>query len=215
MLFPTSIDIELVPGERTPASESSPGMFQRAEIRFRPLQNADLPQMFQWLRNPSVSRWYGPTPDSLAEVESKYLSRISGEDPVRCFIVSYEDRPVGYIQTYRIDHDPEYAASINVDRDAAGVDLFIGDDAFRYRGFGSVMLREFVRRVVFHDPGISCCVIAPTVSNHSAISAYSKAGFRHIKTVPVPDEDEPEYVMMLWPDELDELIEEDGETPSR
>lgn len=186
-------------------------MFRRDLITFRPLQHDDLRQMFRWLKNDSVSRWYGSDPETLAEVEGKYLARISGEEPVRCFIANYAERPVGYIQAYRIDHDTAYAAALNVDRDAAGVDLFIGDDQFRYRGFGSLMLQEFVRRIIFQDQAISCCVIAPAITNQVAIRAYRKAGFRHIKTVQVPNGKQQEYVMILWPDELEARIaERDG-----
>jgi aminoglycoside 6'-N-acetyltransferase len=188
-------------------------MFQRSAISFNRLEQADLAQMYHWLRNPHVSRWYGPTPDTLAEVEGKYVTRISGEEPVDCFIVRYEKRPVAYIQTYRIDHDIAYAEALGVDRDAAGIDLFIGEDSFRYHGFGPIILQEFIKRIVFTSASISCCVIAPTVSNDAAIRAYQKAGFRHVKTVPVPSEPEPEYVMILWPDEIDDCIhvlDEDG-----
>lgn len=179
-------------------------MFQRSSVSFRPLEQSDLIQMYHWLRKPDVSRWYGAMPETLAEVEGKYLARINGDEPVRCFIVDYEEVPVAYIQVYRIDHEPEYARALNVDRDASGVDLFIGEDAFRYRGFGSLMLQEFLRRVIFTDGSMSCCVIAPVTTNTTAIRAYQKAGFRHVKTVNVPGEETPEYVMLLWPDELEE-----------
>lgn len=178
-------------------------MYQRSAITFRPLEQDDFRLMYRWLRDPEVARWYGRAPETLAEVEGKYASRISGEEPVQCFIVSYHEKPVAYVQTYRIDHDFEYAEALGVDRDAAGVDLFVGESAFRYRGFGAVMLRMFVDLIVFGEPRISCCVIAPSVSNVSAIRAYEKAGFRHIKTVRVPQESEPEYVMIDWPDEME------------
>lgn len=179
-------------------------MFERSRITFRPLEPNDLMLMYQWLRLPAVSNWYGPPPATYAEVEGRYISRMSGAGPVRGFIVEYDAIPIGYIQMYRIDHDADYAAALNVDRDAVGVDLFIGEETYRYRGFGGIMLREFVRRLVFTEPSISCCIVAPAVSNRVAIHAYRKAGFRHVKTVPVPGEDESEYVMILWPDELPE-----------
>jgi RimJ/RimL family protein N-acetyltransferase len=184
--------------------------FHRSGITFRPLQSDDLLRMYHWLRDTDVSRWYGAEPETLAEVEMKYLARISGEEPVQCYIVSYQDQPVAYIQWYRIDHDANYAAALAVDPDAAGVDLFIGETHFRYQGFGSLLLQEFLRGIVFSDPTISCCVIAPTPSNTSAIRAYQKAGFRHIKTVDVPGEPEQEFVMIIWPDELETLLIAEG-----
>jgi RimJ/RimL family protein N-acetyltransferase len=72
------------------------------------------------------------------------------------------------------------------------------------------LLQEFLRGIVFSDPTISCCVIAPTPSNTSAIRAYQKAGFRHIKTVDVPGEPEQEFVMIIWPDELETLLIAEG-----
>jgi aminoglycoside 6'-N-acetyltransferase len=178
-------------------------MFKRGSITFRRLQTGDLPLMYRWLSNPAVAQWYGPTPGSLAEVEAKYVRRITGELPVDCYIVRYDEQAVAYIQTYRIAHEPEYAEALDVDPAAMGVDLFIGEDKFRHQGFGPVMLREFVERKVFTRDDVSCCVIAPAVSNAAAIRAYEKAGFTHLKTVPVQDEPEPEYVMVLRPGELD------------
>jgi RimJ/RimL family protein N-acetyltransferase len=181
-------------------------MFSRNRITFRRMQSNDMSTMYRWLSNPEVARWYGPAPGSLAEVEAKYEPRISGEVPVDCYIVQFDGRDVAYLQTYLISSEPEYARALDVDRGAAGVDVFIGEDDFRHRGFGPVLLQEFVRREVFTRSEVTCCVIAPTVSNSPAIRAYSKAGFTHARTVPVPDEPEPEYVMMLRPEELDLAI---------
>jgi RimJ/RimL family protein N-acetyltransferase len=195
--------------------ESSTVMYRRSQISFRALLPDDLPQMFKWLTQSDISRWYSPIPETFAELEGKYSPRIHGYEPVNCYIVEYEARPVGYIQSYRIDHEPQYADALNVDRDAVGVDLFIGDETFRYHGFGPVMLQEFVGRIVFSSKDASCCVVAPSERNYSAIRAYQKAGFRYVRTVSVPDTLEPEYVMMIWPDEIDERIAEfDGERGS-
>jgi RimJ/RimL family protein N-acetyltransferase len=69
-------------------------------------------------------------------------------------------------------------------------------------------LQEFVRNLVFGEFEASCCVIAPSVRNTRAIRAYQKAGFRHVKTVRAPGGSETEYVMLLWPDEIDNRIAE-------
>jgi aminoglycoside 6'-N-acetyltransferase len=170
-----------------------------SKVSYRRLTLDDMPLLYRWFHNPAVARWWVPKPESVKALEDKYSPRVSAEEKVDCYIMEYDAMPVGFIQTYRIDVDPEYAAALDVDPDAAGVDLYIGEDAFRHRGFGPILLREFVDRVVFADPSISCCVIGPAVSNTAAIRSYEKAGFKHVKTVPVPGEDEPEYIMELWP----------------
>lgn len=182
-------------------------MYRRDRITFRRLEHDDLNLMLGWLRNAEVSRWYGPAPLTLAELQARYGPRIDGRKSIDCYLVMYDGAPVAYIQSYPISHQPDYAAALDVDPGAAGVDMFVGDPGFRHRGFGPLLLQEYVRRIVFTGPDVTCCVIAPEVSNQSAIRAYTKAGFRHIKTVSVPGEDEPEYVMILWPGELASAIE--------
>lgn len=183
-------------------------MFRRDRITFRPLQHDDLNLMLGWLRNADVSRWYGPAPLTLAELQARYGPRIEGRKPISCYLTMYDGAPVAYIQSYPISEYPDYASALDVDPGANGVDMFIGEPGFRYRGFGPVLLQEYVRRIVFAGPDVTCCVIAPEVSNTSAIRAYAKAGFRHIKTVPIPGEEEPEYVMVLWPEEITAAIEQ-------
>jgi aminoglycoside 6'-N-acetyltransferase len=183
-------------------------MWIRDNISFEPLRERDLQQVFAWLRNPCVARWYGPLPDSIAEVQAKYRPRIRGEEPVHCAIVHYQKKPVAFIQCYLVSYDAPYAQALNVDPGAVAVDLFIGDDDYRSQGFGPIMIQEFVRRVVFQIPGCTCCIISPAIDNKRAVSAYEKAGFRYLKTVPVPGEEQPEYVTILLPHELEERIKE-------
>jgi RimJ/RimL family protein N-acetyltransferase len=172
-------------------------MLDSSGLSFKPLARSDFPLLFSWLRNPAVVPWWDPPPADLAEVEEKHLPQIDGRDEVDAYIMTYEDEPVGFIQAYRLGSDPEYAAAVQEDPDAVGVDLYIGEDRFRHRGFGPFALRSFVHRIVFDGVTVPYCVIGPSVKNLSAIRAYEKAGFRHVKTVDVPGEDEPEYVMIM------------------
>jgi len=109
----------------------------------------------------------------------------------------YREVPVGYLQTYRIADHPEYARALQIEADAAGVDLFIGEAEYLYRGLGPAALRKFLKEVIFADPEISCCVLGPQPENRSAIRAYEKVGFRYVKTVRVPGQEEPEYLMRV------------------
>ncbi len=181
-------------------------MIDASRIWFRPLRESDLPLLWEWLRKPDVARWYGPVPENFAQVQGKYLPRLHVDSNVHCYLAFEGDRPVGYLQHYFIVSEPEYARALDVDPAAVGIDLFIGEDTHRHRGFGPEMLRAFVEQVVFADDRVTCAIIAPGVSNTVAIRAYEKAGFRHVKTVRIPGARSPEHVMMLWPDELDDWI---------
>ena len=74
--------------------------------------------------------------------------------------------------------------------------MFIGEDDFRGGGFGTRALVRFMKAEVFSRPGVEVAVISPNPANKRAIRAYEKAGFRHLKTVWMPQEKAEEYVMV-------------------
>lgn len=170
-------------------------------IHFRPLEGADLPRLHGWLHQPHVRQWWGEPP-TLAAVEAKYLPRIRGESATQSFLILYGNGPIGYIQKYRIRNYPEYAAVIQVGEQDAGLDLFIGEPDYLGRGVGSEAVRRFLRQVVFADPEVEGCVLGPAVGNLPAIRCYQKAGFRPLKTVQVPGEPEPEFLLRITRKEL-------------
>jgi RimJ/RimL family protein N-acetyltransferase len=171
------------------------------KISFRPLELADLPLLHRWLNTDFVKEWYDSGPP-YEEVVAKYAPRIAGRAPTRSFVTLYGGTPIGYIQTYRIDDYPEYSRYVRAGEEAAGVDLFIGHADYVHRGLGSAILRRFLREVVFGEGDTASCVIGPSVRNRAAIRAYEKAGFTYLKTVEIPDEDDPEYLMRLARDDL-------------
>ncbi len=175
------------------------GVAPNPHIAFRPLTYDDLPMMVRWLNTPHVRQWWQDDPRTLEEAIEEYTPQIEGKEPTSAYVILSGERPIGYIQTYRIADYPAYAAALDVEAGAAGVDLFIGEADCVHRGLGAPILRAFLRDVAFAMPGVTCCIIGPAVSNATAIRAYEKAGFRYLKTVAVPDEDEPEYLMRITP----------------
>lgn len=165
-------------------------------ISFRALRASDLPLMHRWLNTPHVKRWWYGEGTSQREIEEKYSSYIDGWEPVEPFSILHEDTPIGYIQSYRISHDKEYAALVDVES-SAGVDLFIGEPEYLYRGLGGPILHRFLAEHVFSDPGTEVCVIGPEPENDAAIRAYEKTGFRFFKEIQVPGEPQPEHLMKL------------------
>lgn len=171
------------------------------EIRFRRLTEDDLDRMHRWLNTPHVMRWYSPGGRTRAQVEQEFGPYIRREKPTEPYLILYGNTPIGYIQTYRINHWPEYARHIGVDDDTAGVDVFIGEPEFVGRGLEPAAIRAFMRQVVFGSFGARSCVIGPEEGNLAAIRAYEKAGFRFWKRADVPGEPAPEYLMRMTPED--------------
>ena len=72
-----------------------------------------------------------------------------------------------------------------------------------HKGHGSHVMKAFLRDYVFSGKLFSAdrCMIGPEPKNISAIRMYEKAGFRWIRTIQVPGEDEPEYIMTIEKEE--------------
>lgn len=167
------------------------------KIGFRRLLRSDLHLMHEWLNADHVNRWYGKQKPTFETVVRKYGAKIDGQDQSDSFLISYASSPIGYIQTYRIADHREYNRHVQADDQTAGVDLFIGEDAYIHKGFGAAILNKFLANVVYSDDSITSCVIGPEPKNKAAIRCYEKVGFRHFKTVHLPDEPDPEYLMRI------------------
>ncbi|MGN6032732.1 MAG: GNAT family N-acetyltransferase [Thermomicrobiales bacterium] len=176
-----------------------------ARIAFRPLADDDPRQMLGWLADPDVSPWYGEGELTLVNLQARYAAIIGGTDTTRGFIIRIDGQDAGYIQCYWLADEPDYARQLALpapfDTGTTGTDLFIGDPAFRNRGWGTPVLVAFHREIVFGAMDARAAVIAPEPGNLRAVKTYERAGFRWLKTVAVVDENHPEntgdeYVMV-------------------
>lgn len=172
------------------------GSLDPREISFRRLRASDLTLMHRWLNAPHVRRWWYAEGNSYGQIEEHYLPAIEGREATKPFVILHRGEPIGYIQSYLTSDDAEYASLVDVEN-SAGVDLFIGEPEYLYRGFGRHIIHRFLAEHVFSDPGVEVCVIGPETKNIAAARAYEKAGFRYFKTIQVPGEPEPEYLMKL------------------
>jgi aminoglycoside 6'-N-acetyltransferase len=174
-------------------------------ITFRSLTDADIDEMARWLADPDVYAWYRegePTVENLTRI---YRPIIDGTDPIRGWIVQVSGTDAGFVQCSEIASDSEYAAQLDLPDPfhdgAVGIDLLLGEPRFRDGGWGPVVLRSFLGRIVFGELRSPAAVIAPELMNERAIHAYERAGFRYLKTVPIVDEDpdntEDEYVTIV------------------
>ena len=166
------------------------------DIAFRPLAEPDLQAVFLWLLRPHVAKWYGTPPGSFAEVVAKYGPRTVEGSAVRAFVIVAEGREAGYIQGYRLDAFPDYAQRLGCGPDAAGLDLFIGEQPFLGWGLGTEAIRRFAPQVVFGSLAADACLAGPVEGNAAGIRAFEKAGFRRWKVVE-NERGEREAVMRL------------------
>lgn len=163
-------------------------------ITFRPMTAEDFPLLYRWMNQQEVIRWYSKKNWTLEEIQHKYRPYIKGEKPVRSYISYYGKQPIGYIQGYQIKDFPGYLDGITGRESAGALDLYIGEEEFLDKGLGKSLVDQFVTEILFADPEITSCLIAPDPDNQIAIRAYEKAGFRYIQKVK-NTKGEWEYVM--------------------
>jgi RimJ/RimL family protein N-acetyltransferase len=174
-------------------------------IAFRQLQETDLLLMHRWLNTPHVSRWWGihgHKCPSLDEVRRHYLPRIHGKDPAKCYVVTLNGGPIGMVQSYQLDDYPSEKAIFDLDQNCAGIDIFIGEEDRLYQGLGSIIMKKFLKEIVFANYNVSCCIVDPAPENKAAIKAYKKAGFKYLKTVWNQQDAIDAYIMSVNRDEF-------------
>jgi aminoglycoside 6'-N-acetyltransferase len=149
-------------------------------IRFRPLEDADLPQVEAWLRTEHVAEWWR---DPLEIAVEKRRAALEGRRDVEHFVILEDERPVGMIQTYRVGDYPDWGELVCAEPEAAGIDLFVGEPDAVGRGLGPEILREFVRSVVFARAETTAVVATVEEANRRSWRAFEQAGFRHVRDV--------------------------------
>jgi len=168
-------------------------------IGFQRLRHEDLPTIHRWLNAPHVARWWYEDAGPYEEVSEHYSAYIEGREPVEPYLILYDERPIGYIQSYRVSDDEEYEKLVNIEN-SAGIDLFIGEEDLLYRGLGPRMIRRFIGEIVFADEGIGACIIDPEPKNTAAIRAYEMVGFRYFGSADTSEG--PVYLMKLSREEF-------------
>jgi aminoglycoside 6'-N-acetyltransferase len=158
-------------------------------IAFRRLTDGDLPMLHRWLNEPGVVRWWEGDDVSWDAVVRDYGS--ASTDPTEHWLALLDDRPVGWIQCYRVADYPEELDEwlpFGVDAGTAGIDYLLGDPPDRGHGVGSAMIRAFVDEIVFgrHPDWHEACA-APDERNVASWRALEKAGFQFLGIVPGKD----------------------------
>ncbi len=151
-------------------------------ISFEPLGETDLPKLATWLSRPHVERWWRE-PSDLATVDERYRPLVDGSDPTEGFVVVLNGRPIGFVQRYRIDDDPEWRQSIQSlvgDSSGVGIDYLIGEADLVGQGIGRRMISEFVGDCWRRYPLEDRIVVVLQQANAASWKALEASGFRRV-----------------------------------
>ena len=152
-------------------------------IGFRPLRRDDFPLLARWLAEPAVARWWNheTTP---AAIERDFGPSVDGDDPAEMFLALSGDRPFGFIQRYRIDNEPRYAAELArvcaVPAGALSLDYFVGEPGMRGRGNGARMIAALVAETWPAYPDAGEIIVPVAAGNAASWRALERAGFTRI-----------------------------------
>jgi len=150
-------------------------------IEFKPLTEADLPLLNDWLARPHVAEWWGPA-DSVDELREDFLSG----GTTRAFIAWGDGEAIGFVQCYVVMGSGEGWWEEETDPGARGIDQFLAGEALLNRGLGRAMVRAFVDQL-FEDPAVTVVQTDPSPDNPRAIRCYAAAGFEAVGEVVTPD----------------------------
>jgi aminoglycoside 6'-N-acetyltransferase len=135
----------------------------------RPADIGDLALLCRWDTNPDVLA-SDPNDDWQWDIELR-----RAPDWREQLIAEVAGLPIGFIQI--IDparEESHYWGDCALDLRA--IDLWIGEPAWRGRGFGSAMLRLAVARCFAH-PAVNAVLVDPLASNQGALRFYERHGF--------------------------------------
>ena len=164
-------------------------------IAFRRMTADDLRLMHEWLQREHVRKWWSKR-ETYEDVIEHYLPAIEGSKPTDLYVILVNDRPAGFIQTYDVSDHPEYRELVDVEDGVAGVDLFLAEEVATGRGLGSKVLVDFVRDVVFSVPATHACIADPDAENRASIRAFEKAGFRAVRELVDPGDDNRVHTLL-------------------
>lgn len=157
-------------------------------ITFRLVEETDFPLLHTWFKMPHVTEWW-PVPQEREAFFTHFLPRI--RDGIRHpYLVFYDDKPIGYIQWYVVD--PAKSSWLPpLPDNTVGIDQFIGDPMYLYKGIGQIMIKEFMQLLMTSESTASshspqAFIVDPDPTNRAAIRCYEKVGFKKLGEYQAP-----------------------------
>lgn len=157
-------------------------------ITFRPLREADLPLLHDWIQRPHVAEWWGggDASEDFEDTKAKYLPRLQEASSVKLYIALLSGQPIGFTQSYVALGCGDGWWKDETDPGVRGIDQFLCDGGKLGQGLGTRLVTAFVRKL-FEDPCVTKVQTDPDPTNARAIRCYEKAGFRPVGKITTPD----------------------------
>ncbi|MGN7312110.1 GNAT family N-acetyltransferase [Alkalicoccobacillus gibsonii] len=162
------------------------------QLRIRPLIKEDAPFLAKWLSDPAVLEFYEgrDNPFDLNKVVETFYKQ---EDTTNRCLIEWEDQAIGYIQYYVIDDEERVEYELQeVEGIVFGLDQFIGEERYRDKGIGTLLIQTMVEYLKKKEH-VHSIVMDPQIQNHRALACYEKCGFTKQKLLPSNEWHEGEY----------------------
>ena len=158
------------------------------EVTFRRLRETDLPLLIDWLARPHVVEWWAGSDaaPTIEDAKAKYLPRMDRQSPVKAYIASLEQEPIGFIQSYVALGCGDGWWQEETDPGVRGIDQFLADGGKLGQGIGTRMVSTFTR-MLLSDQGVTKVQTDPDPRNTRAVRCYTKAGFVPVHEIVTPD----------------------------
>jgi RimJ/RimL family protein N-acetyltransferase len=152
-------------------------------ITFQPFQSEHIPLWEQWVQLPHVKDvWFIEGYEPAGYIHQK----IKGNGYDFPFVIYVDNHPIGYIiccdlYAYKTLCTKPKGLFTNEDPGTFCMDLFIADENYLNKGYGTEIVKLFTD-YIFHHFKAKTIFIDPAITNKRAIRCYEKAGFIFFKT---------------------------------
>lgn len=153
------------------------------KLTFEPLNQTHFGKVHEWFNKLHVQAFYSLRPWTLEEVYKKLMPYLQGEKQIKCFIIYQGTHPFGYIQSYPIKENPWENQDLpeKIIKEAAGIDLFIGEEDYLGKGLGSEIISQFLEKHIW--PFFRYCLADTDVRNKASLGLFYKCGFIEHKKI--------------------------------
>jgi aminoglycoside 6'-N-acetyltransferase len=159
-------------------------------ITFKPLHESHFPLLLKWLEMPNVKKWWDQNVRYTLElVKEKFGKHIHGialsknsNHKTYAYIICANKEMIGYIQAYNA-HDFAHENGLDlraISGSICGIDLFIGEQPFLHKGWGTRILNEFEKQIL--APHFDWCLIDPEKKT-SIVKYTTKRSWQSFQTL--------------------------------